>query len=267
MAAFFILLWFPSCCLGQSSEVYRDDRVGDLIFLGSGAGLSVLGHLLEGKQAALGRSTLAQLNRQDVNGFDRHATYNWSPGASRASDILLLGSGAVSLGTMLAVRNIRRDWARTCIMGLETFLINDGLTFVTKVAVGRIRPFAYNPAVPVEEKLTANARQAFFSGHASYSAAAAFFGAKVFHDHHPNDPRRWIVWGSAGLLSGSVAWLRVRAGKHYPSDVLVGWVMGAATGILIPAFYRKKKRAEPQGAHWEMGPAVGLAGWRLACRF
>jgi hypothetical protein len=41
------------------------------------------------------------------------------------------------------------------------------------------------------------------------------------------------------LLSGSLP-LRVQAGKHFPTDVLVGAAVGSAIGYFIPYFHRQK---------------------------
>ena len=44
--------------------------------------------------------------------------------------------------------------------------------------------------------------------------------------------------------TGVTAWtgvLRVRAHKHFPSDVLVGGLAGAAVGILVPELHRSEK--------------------------
>jgi len=66
----------------------------------------------------------------------------------------------------------------------------------------------------------------FTSGHATTSFA---FAAAIAH-RYPHKP--WVVWGSYGLAAGlSVA--RLPAKKHYPSDILVGAIVGYATGTYL----------------------------------
>ncbi len=40
-------------------------------------------------------------------------------------------------------------------------------------------------------------------------------------------------------LPALTGYLRIRAGKHYPSDVLAGYALGALIGYAVPALHRK----------------------------
>ncbi|NBC16271.1 MAG: phosphatase PAP2 family protein [Bacteroidetes bacterium] len=66
---------------------------------------------------------------------------------------------------------------------------------------------------------------AFPSGHAALSFALA----TSLTLSHP----RWYVAGPTYAWAASVATSRVWLGVHYPSDVLVGAVLGAAVGITV----------------------------------
>ena len=54
---------------------------------------------------------------------------------------------------------------------------------------------------------------------------------------HPDSRLAPVVWSAAALVPTYLAWQRVEAGKHYPSDVVVGTVVGAAVGYLIPTIH------------------------------
>jgi membrane-associated phospholipid phosphatase len=47
------------------------------------------------------------------------------------------------------------------------------------------------------------------------------------------------VWATAAAFPLVTGILRLTAGKHYPSDVLVGYLVGAATGILVPFAHQR----------------------------
>jgi len=96
--------------------------------------------------------------------------------------------------------------------------------------------------VPLDDKLDRDANRSFFSGHASHTAAFSFFMAKVIHDYHKNAKRKVkrIIWISAATIPMFTSYLRVKAGKHFPTDVITGYIVGASVGFLIPHLHKKK---------------------------
>lgn len=67
----------------------------------------------------------------------------------------------------------------------------------------------------------------FPSGHAVMSFAAAFVLGRV------HKKSKWLYYSLAMLISFS----RIYLGKHYPSDVLVGAVIGLLIGYICHKFY------------------------------
>ena len=57
----------------------------------------------------------------------------------------------------------------------------------------------------------------------------------------------------AAALPALTGYLRIRAGRHYPSDVLVGYLVGGAVGYLIPTLHKKK----PKGKSLSIAPSMG----------
>ncbi|MEM0995918.1 MAG: phosphatase PAP2 family protein [Bacteroidota bacterium] len=263
------LLLLPGITLsGQSVPVYRLDSLGDgiagAVALGFGLGMQRVADNIVGPDEAF----LAGLDPMDVNAFDRPATARWSPAASTASDWTMYTAGFGAIAGMLLDRQMRSSWGTWTVMFFETFLINHGLTFVTKTQTRRVRPLAYNPTVPAERKARGDVFQSFYSGHTSFTAAAAFLAAKIYHDHHRDSKWRFLAWSGAGILTGATAYLRVAGGKHYPTDVIVGAGAGALVGILVPEFHRVRKAPDQRSElQWELGPALGMQGVRLGLRF
>ena len=66
----------------------------------------------------------------------------------------------------------------------------------------------------------------------------SFLTAKMYHDFYPESDARPYVWASAALIPAITGYLRVRGGKHYLTDVLVGYGVGAAIGILVPQLHK-----------------------------
>ena len=100
-----------------------------------------------------------------------------------------------------------------------------------------MRPFVYNPDVALEKKMSVNARKSFFSGHTSVAFAAMIFLSTVHSKYYPDSDWKPFIWGGTILLASSVGYLRIIAGAHFPSDVIVGALVGSAVGYLIPRIH------------------------------
>ena len=123
------------------------------------------------------------------------------------------------------------------VMWLEANFMTYTATEMAKHTSRRARPYVYNPEVDISEKTKINARLSFFSGHAAQTAANSFFAAKIFSDYFPDSKLKPWVWATAVTLPAISAYGRVQAGRHFPTDVLTGFIVGAAFGYLIPKLH------------------------------
>ena len=71
------------------------------------------------------------------------------------------------------------------------------------------------------------------------AASMSFMMAQTYADFHPNSNAKPYIWASAAIYPAIVGWMRVKAGKHFPTDVIVGYLAGAAVGMLVPRIHRK----------------------------
>jgi membrane-associated phospholipid phosphatase len=204
-----------------------------------GAGGLALGFSQWGKfgDAARTPTEVAALNARHINRFDRFATRQNARAARRASDVLLYTS-PIWPSLLLLDPAVRRQAPEAAVMAGEAGLLTVGLTLLTKAAAHRDRPYAYNPAVPMRLRTGRDARHSFFSGHTSTLAACTFVSAKIWSDAHPDSRWRPAVWAGAVALPATVGWCRVRGGRHFPTDVLVGLAVGGAVGWLVPHLHR-----------------------------
>jgi membrane-associated phospholipid phosphatase len=112
------------------------------------------------------------------------------------------------------------------------WLATAGSTIALKRLIKRERPFVSHPDLIIRysdadlQALGANASTP--SGHSSMAAfAAAFLALQV-------DSR--LVWFGSGVWASSVAVSRLWNGVHYPSDVMLGSVLGTGLAILTAQF-------------------------------
>ncbi len=203
----------------------------------AGLGLNFAYFLLDKKSEPLQPSFIASLDRMQINAFDRSAAYNWSRPAAFGSDVIMYGAIAVP-SLLFFDKDIRKDYGKVGVIWAQTMALNTGLTNITKVLVKRTRPYVYNPNTPEHYKLERDARYSFFSGHTSVTASMSFMTAKIFSDYNPSSKALPYVWTTAAIVPATVAFLRWRAGKHYASDVILGYLTGAAVGFLVPHLHK-----------------------------
>jgi membrane-associated phospholipid phosphatase len=204
---------------------------------GIGVGSLSASWILKQRNPPLNTVQLAGLNPQKLPAFDRFAVYQYHAGSRKWSDILLYTS-PLWPGLLLLDPAIRKNIPTTFAIGSQAVLLSAGLTALTKEIALRPRPYTYNANVPLDVKTRADARKSFFSGHTSSLAAITFVSARIWTDHHPNSRWKPWVWTGAALLPISMGALRVSGGKHFPSDVFTGLLIGAVSGILVPGLMK-----------------------------
>ncbi|MEZ4883432.1 MAG: phosphatase PAP2 family protein [Chitinophagales bacterium] len=209
------------------------------ISVGSGL-LWMYSNRLHNKKEVFTEEQLELLDIEGISKFDRVSCGNWSLAAHQVSNAFLFTSPILPF-TLLLNKNIRNSSNSFATIGLftfETLALNNALTGLTKEIFKRRRPLLYNPSCPIDMKLSRNATSSFISGHTSNVAAMTFMTAQIYTDLNPDSKGAPFVWGTAAIIPAITAYLRVRAGRHFPTDVMVGYIVGAAVGILVPRLHR-----------------------------
>jgi membrane-associated phospholipid phosphatase len=219
-------------------------------------------------------------SKDTLLGIDRVAvTQSIDPHAGRYSDIAIWAAYGYVLADVVhsGLRDGRNALLVDAIMYAESLALTSMLTKITKIAVRRPRPVDYvncgsSDTTPGGACTNdTNLQLSFFSGHASAAgamSATATYLAFVRSGAHSARPWITLVVGTA--LTAFISYERVRSGEHFPTDVIVGSMTGAAIGVLVPHFHRRPhlhdKRLEiaPQWigiAPPSHGVAAVNAGW------
>jgi membrane-associated phospholipid phosphatase len=222
----------------QVSSPFSLETTREALLLGSGAAMSIGGLVLMNQITPFTAAELSALDAADVNGFDRPAIGNYR--TSWDGDWLLYGAFLFPLG-LLANDRARRDWQTLGVIGAEVLLLQTGLNTIIKSTVLRARPYAYDPAAPLDKRMSRDARVSFYSGHTATSAALTFFVAKVFSDYLDDTTAKTLIWTGAALYPALVGYLRVDSGNHFPTDVIAGYAVGALLGYFVPEMHRTNK--------------------------
>jgi undecaprenyl-diphosphatase len=193
------------------------------------------------------------------------------PHAQTYSDIGLYSAvGFAVLDPILS--GFRDGWDAALVDGFmyaESASLALTLTDITKIAVRRPRPIDYkdcpfstttgqstNPGCSTSTDLGLS----FFSGHAATVASIGATATYIAFVRSPGTPRPWITLGVATALTAFVSYERVRAGEHFPTDVIAGSMAGAAIGVLIPHLHRHAQEAPPVWVGITPAPGGGSLG-------
>ena len=210
----------------------------ELILIGSGALLNIAGLIITDNITPLTEQEINELDVNDINSFDRNAIKPYREELN--GDLLLYGSFLLPL-TFLANDNTRRDWQMLGAMWLEVMAIQSGINLIVKGLAKRTRPYVYDPNTPLEEKQTVGARLSFYSGHTSTTAATSFYIARVFSDYLSNKTVKTFIWIGAAIYPALTGYLRRDTGNHFRTDVITGYLIGAAIGYFIPEIHLRNE--------------------------
>ena len=189
----------------------------------------------------LNNTQLAALRKEDVPRFDRFSAGYYSEGYQLAGDLICYPSLVIAPGLLALSPAIRSHYGQTLALYVQTVLAADAL-FTTSIGnIPRYRPYLYGPEGG-DLRNGHIATNSFFAGHTAHTAAATFFAAKVFHDYNPGSRAQPYVWTAAAAVPAVVAFTRVKAGKHFLSDNIVGYAVGATVGVVVPQLHKMAGR-------------------------
>jgi membrane-associated phospholipid phosphatase len=218
----------------------------DLFLLPAGIGLSSLSNNLVEKVDPITLEEIDSLDRNDVFGFDRCATNYWSLEWSERSDKYrdyLIYPTLLSFVPSLLQGEFNNS-VTMATMVVESYFLLRGATYLTKVAVQRKRPFLYNTDLSTEERFRNDEDDvfSFYSGHTAVAFFTATFLSKVATDIYGEYTVTRFLWGSTLAVAALTGYARIRAGEHYPTDVVAGAAVGCAVGYFVPVLHRKETK-------------------------
>lgn len=197
-----------------------------------------------------------------LNGLDRGARerLRWSDThtARQLSDVTgVLVTPGVTFGMLsLAAADERagKELAVDLLIVLQAAALSELTDQAAKFSFARERPFVH--AATPEERARLPGRDdhnvSFYSGHSagtfSLAVAAGTVASMRGYRLAP------LVWGLGLPVAGTTAYLRVAGDKHYLTDVLVGALVGAAFGALVPLVFHP--RVDPATSSGAIAPGV-----------
>ena len=250
----FIILAFSICLVQQ---VYPQSSASDSSFhpyhvnywvtggtIVAGLTLEKIGIAWISNKDPISTGELQNLDRNDISAIDSWAL-KFNPSNvgyyKRLSNVTASVTAFLPALTMLD-HNIRRDWLDVLLIYMQTQALTNNFYLYSPFGASfqnRLRPVVYYTAVDFADRTTSNNRNSLYSGHVADAAEASFFTAKIYCDYHPElGNNKYFVYGAAAIPPLIMSYARLGALAHFPTDLMVGFGVGAACGILVPELHR-----------------------------
>ena len=173
----------------------------------------------------------------EINPLDRLGYTVRNRRAGALADAGLYGGPTLPLLLSFHPRT-RPNYPTVLLLWLQTMLLTFALTSLLKNTVSRPRPYVYHAHWQLDRPLTRKDRAAFLSGHAANATAGAVLFAELLRHYRI----RGAFWGRllAVGVAGGTAFLRVKAGKHWPTDAIAGITLGGGVAGGILRLHRPK---------------------------
>ncbi|MDR3609444.1 MAG: phosphatase PAP2 family protein [Ignavibacteriaceae bacterium] len=195
-------------------------------------------------KSQISQGEISNLDRHDISPIDSWAL-NFNP--SKRAEFEKLSSQLQTVLVFLPFVTlldpaIRKDWLDILLMYLQTQAITNNFYLYSPFGAtfqNRLRPVVYYDAVDIGKRTEPNNRNSLYSGHVAAASEACFFTAKIFCDYHPElGLNKYLVYAAATVPPLFMSYFRLRALAHFPTDIMVGFGVGALCGILVPEFHR-----------------------------
>jgi len=172
----------------------------------------------------------------------------WATAVSRYSAALAVAPLALAGYSWYKGDADGHDFGAFTLMFAEAIALQNALNQIVRSSQLWPRPYIYAKSGEGAQKAKearGEAYGSFYSGHASAAFTVATFTGEWFSEIYPNSKYKTLVWASSYTLAAGVGILRVVAGKHYPSDIIIGALMGTGVsfGVLKLHEFCKKKIA------------------------
>ncbi|MFA5819180.1 MAG: phosphatase PAP2 family protein [Bacteroidales bacterium] len=145
---------------------------------------------------------------------------------SNSDAYIVLGIPA-GMGTVGLIRHDDQLFRNACVT-LAATAVNFGVTAAMKYSFNRERPFVTYPDIT---KKSDGGSPSFPSGHTSMAFATATSLTLAYP--------KWYIIVPSYTWASTVAYSRMDLGVHYPSDVLIGALVGAGSAWLSYAVNKK----------------------------
>ncbi len=179
-------------------------------------------------------------DRKNINALDRGSAGNYSPTWGKVGDVAVAATMLAGPASLLIAEGLGAGLNDSLVAG-EAALVTSALQVTISYATQRPRPRVYGTRAPEDERNDANAGRSFFSGHVANGVAVTLATTRAFM-RLDRPALAWTMFGIGMAGSTLIGVSRIQAGSHFPTDVVIGGLVGAGVGLAIPALHAPGRR-------------------------
>lgn len=255
-AVILIIAMASGAAYGQTGVDLSFDWIGDGAATLGGVGAALTAYLILPDSAA---PIPATPDFSAVPALDAAFMGPWNGTADTLSTIT---EAIAALSPMAFAAFAGDDWLQCAAITAESLLWASAAKDLLKFAFPRLRPWTYYDYSAVPASMLSEAWISFPSGHTTvaFAGAAALATIALGTDKlGPAGP--WLAAGALGFAA-TTGILRMAAGAHFLSDVLVGATIGSGIGWLTAWLHLKQptaKEGEPTVSVMPTGMGIAVA--------
>ena len=235
----FLFYFFINCSNLFSQSVYTLDLKKDIVISALSVGMYVTPFFINDDQ-----EIPTNLNRNDVNAFDRWLMYPYNHGLQIARiPLMIVYNASIIIPPIILSWEDKKinfgTWLTYGVMFTQAFLFTYGTKEIIGRSINRHRPYLYFDEAYNFPMLDGRFSRSFPSGGTAVSFMPAAFLSVTFSQEFPESRWRIPVIVGSFTLASVVGATRIFAGDHFLTDVLAGAAIGAFYGWLIPTLHKK----------------------------
>ncbi|MBP5246437.1 MAG: phosphatase PAP2 family protein [Fibrobacter sp.] len=181
-------------------------------------------------------------NKENLLPWDRPFAGTFHPAFDDVSDWTLYALIAFPLGfetVELALGNSTGSEALTFFLtAAEITLWQSSLNLIVRSLRLWGRPEIYRSGA---DRSRGESWGSFYSGHTGAAFSIAVFSSLWFMEKYPNSSYIPLVWGGTLGLASAVGIMRITAGKHFPTDVIAGALVGSVSSYLVLRLHKTSR--------------------------
>ncbi len=199
----------------------------------------------KGSAPAYCTTTPEGCDKSSLSPWDRPFAGNYDPSWGTVSDA---GAGALLVAPipLLSFDEGILSSLNDSVVVYESGLTAVALSGLATLSASRARPFVYGTKAPADVRNSPDGALSFISGHTTLAFALSTSLFWTVERRHHGSAYTWTVFGVGTAVASLVGVSRVQAGKHFPTDVAAGALVGASIGTLVPALHDTPVRVAPE---------------------